>query len=95
MIAAALRLITKKLSASAYGAAMSTFVTTPRPKLSTSHISAPEHRQKFVKERNQSWRGSISLYNSYNGRPTTQTVSVAESNGKVSTTTTIGGKLLP
>jgi hypothetical protein len=34
-------------------------------------------------------------YHSYNGRPTSQTVSVAESNGKVSTTTTIGGKLLP
>ncbi|HWA95085.1 MAG TPA: hypothetical protein VG844_10840 [Terracidiphilus sp.] len=34
-------------------------------------------------------------YNSYNGRVTSQTVSVAEPNGKVSTTTTIGGKLLP
>ena len=34
-------------------------------------------------------------YNSYNGRPTSQTVNVSESNGKVSTTTTIGGKLLP
>jgi len=34
-------------------------------------------------------------YNSYNGRPISQTVSVSESNGKVSTTTTIGGKLLP
>lgn len=34
-------------------------------------------------------------YNSYNGRPTSQTVSVSQPNGKVSTTTTIGGKLLP
>lgn len=34
-------------------------------------------------------------YNSYNGRPVSQTVSVSESNGKVSTTTAIGGKLLP
>jgi len=34
-------------------------------------------------------------YNSYNGRPASQTVSICESNGKVSTTTTIGGKLLP
>lgn len=33
--------------------------------------------------------------NSYNGRITSQTVSVAQPNGKVSTTTTIGGKLLP
>lgn len=33
--------------------------------------------------------------NSYNGRVTSQTVSVAQPNGKVSTTTTIGGKLLP
>jgi hypothetical protein len=38
---------------------------------------------------------SNTQYNSYNGRPTSQTVSVAESNGKVSTVTTIGGKLLP
>ena len=37
---------------------------------------------------------SNTQYNSYNGRPTSQTVSVAESNGKVSTVTTIGGKLL-
>jgi len=34
-------------------------------------------------------------YNSYNGRVTTQTVTVAQPTGKVSTTTTIGGKLLP
>jgi hypothetical protein len=34
-------------------------------------------------------------YNSYNGRPTSQTVSVSQPNGKVNTTTTIGGKLLP
>lgn len=33
--------------------------------------------------------------NSYNGRVTSQTVSVSQPNGKVSTTTTIGGKLLP
>lgn len=30
-----------------------------------------------------------------NGRVVSQTVSVAQPNGKVSTTTTIGGKLLP
>lgn len=34
-------------------------------------------------------------YNTYNGRVTSQTVNVADSNGKVRTTTTIGGKLLP
>ena len=34
-------------------------------------------------------------YNSYNGRPTSQTVSVSESNGKVSTTNVVNGKLLP
>ena len=35
-------------------------------------------------------------YNSYNGRPTSQNISVQDSKtGKVSTTTTIGGKLLP
>jgi hypothetical protein len=34
-------------------------------------------------------------YNTYNGRPTSQTVTVAQPNGKVSTTNTIGGKLLP
>lgn len=33
--------------------------------------------------------------NSYNGQVTSQTVSVAQPNGKVSTTMTIGGKLLP
>jgi hypothetical protein len=49
----------KKLSTSAYGAATSTLVTTPRPKLSTSYISALEHRQKFAKQSNRSWRGSI------------------------------------
>lgn len=38
---------------------------------------------------------TASLYNSHNGRPVSQTVSVTESNGKVSSTTTIGGKLLP
>jgi len=34
-------------------------------------------------------------YNSHTGRVTSQIVSVAQPNGKVSTTTTIGGKLLP
>lgn len=34
-------------------------------------------------------------YNSYNGRPMNQTVSVLESNGKVTTTNIINGKLLP
>jgi hypothetical protein len=33
--------------------------------------------------------------NSYNGQVTSQTVSVVQPNGKVNTTTTIGGKLLP
>jgi hypothetical protein len=31
----------------------------------------------------------------YNGRVVSQTVSVAQTNGKVSTITTLGGKLLP
>lgn len=34
-------------------------------------------------------------YNSYNGRVVSQTVTVAQPSGKVNTTTTIGGKLLP
>lgn len=34
-------------------------------------------------------------YSSYNGRPVRQTVSVVESNGKVSTATAVGGKLPP
>jgi hypothetical protein len=34
---------------------------TPKLKRSTSHVSAPERRQKFAKERNRGWRGSISL----------------------------------
>jgi len=34
-------------------------------------------------------------YNSYNGRVVSQTVTVAQPSGKVITTTTIGGKLLP
>ncbi len=34
-------------------------------------------------------------FNSYNGQVTSQTVTVAQPNGKVSTTTTIGGKILP
>jgi hypothetical protein len=57
--AGALTLIMKKLLASAYGAATSTLVTTPRPKRSTSYISAQEHRKKFAKQRNRGWRGSI------------------------------------
>jgi hypothetical protein len=35
------------------------------------------------------------VYNSVTGRPTSQNILVSEPNGKVSTTTTIGGKLLP
>jgi hypothetical protein len=34
-------------------------------------------------------------YNSYNGRPVSQNISVTESNGKVSVTNVINGKLLP
>ncbi len=34
-------------------------------------------------------------YNSYNGQVASQTVSVAQPNGKVSTSTSFGGKLLP
>lgn len=34
-------------------------------------------------------------YNSYNGRPVNQTVSILEPNGKVSMTNIINGKLLP
>ena len=34
-------------------------------------------------------------YNSYTGRVTSQTVTVAQPNGKVSTATTLNGKLLP
>lgn len=33
--------------------------------------------------------------NSYNGRVTSQTVTVARPNGKVNTTTTVNGRLLP
>lgn len=35
------------------------------------------------------------LYNSYNGRPVSQTVTVSEPIGKVTTARTINGKLLP
>jgi hypothetical protein len=35
------------------------------------------------------------MYNTYNGRPVSQTVTVAQPNGKVSTTNVINGKLLP
>jgi hypothetical protein len=35
------------------------------------------------------------MYNSNNGRPVSQTVTVAQPDGKVRTTTTLGGKLLP
>ena len=34
-------------------------------------------------------------FNSYSGRPTNQNISVTESNGKVSVTNLINGKLLP
>jgi hypothetical protein len=34
-------------------------------------------------------------FNTYNGRPTSQTATVAQPNGKVSTTSVINGKLLP
>jgi hypothetical protein len=34
-------------------------------------------------------------YNSNNGRPTNQNVTVCESNGKVTTTNVVNGKLLP
>ena len=34
-------------------------------------------------------------YNSYNGRVTSQTVTVTQPNGSVSTTRTVNGKLLP
>jgi len=60
--AGALTRIAKTLSASASGAATSTLVTTPRQKLSTSFISAPRHRQNFVKQRNRSWRGSTGMH---------------------------------
>ena len=35
------------------------------------------------------------VYNTYNGRPITQNISVTEPNGKVSVTNVINGKLLP
>jgi hypothetical protein len=35
------------------------------------------------------------VYNTYNGRPVSQTISVQQPNGKVSTTNVINGKLLP
>jgi hypothetical protein len=35
------------------------------------------------------------VYNTYNGRPTNQNVTVRESNGKVTVTNLINGKLLP
>jgi hypothetical protein len=38
---------------------------------------------------------TVTSYNAITGRPINQTVAVWEPNGKVSTTTTIGGKLLP
>ena len=42
--------------------------------------------------------GSITtntMYNTHNGQPTNQNVTVCESNGKVTTTNVINGKLLP
>jgi hypothetical protein len=38
---------------------------------------------------------SVTQYNSHNGNPTSQTVTVSDTSGKVSTTRTINGKLLP
>jgi hypothetical protein len=38
---------------------------------------------------------SNTIYDTHNGRVASQTVNVSHPNGKVSTTTTIGGKLLP
>lgn len=38
---------------------------------------------------------SNTVYNTYNGRPVSQTVTVAQPTGKVTTTRTINGKLLP
>jgi hypothetical protein len=38
---------------------------------------------------------SNTTYNTYNGQPTNQTVSVSQPNGKVTTTNIINGKLLP
>ena len=35
------------------------------------------------------------LYNTYNGRPVSQNISVLEPNGKVKVTNVINGKLLP
>jgi hypothetical protein len=35
------------------------------------------------------------VYNTYNGRPVSQNVSAVESNGKVTTTNILNGKLLP
>src|ERR1039458_7926326 len=61
--AGALTPILTKLSATAYGAATSTSVTTQRPKLSTSYIFAPKHRQNFAKQRNRSLHGSIKVPN--------------------------------
>jgi hypothetical protein len=34
-------------------------------------------------------------YNTYNGQPTNQNITVRETNGKVTTTNVINGKLLP
>jgi hypothetical protein len=38
---------------------------------------------------------SNTMYNTYNGRPVSQTVTVSEPSGKVTTTRTMNGKLLP
>jgi hypothetical protein len=38
---------------------------------------------------------SNTMYNTNSGRPVNQNISVLESNGKVTTTTVINGKLLP
>ena len=38
---------------------------------------------------------SVTSYNTYNGRPLSQNITVREPNGKVTTTNVINGKLLP
>jgi hypothetical protein len=38
---------------------------------------------------------SVTQYNSYNGRPVSQNITVREPSGKVTTTSVINGKLLP
>jgi hypothetical protein len=60
-----------------------------------------DNHGKLIGEINQFWTQdgkSIStntVYNNYNGHPISQTILVSEPNGKVTTTRTINGKLLP